>query len=37
LVIGHCFFKETIGWDRMVGTGLILLGIFFLVRSGALR
>ena len=37
LLIGHFFFKETIGWDRMVGTGFILLGIFFLVRSGASR
>ena len=37
LLIGHYFFKETIGWDRMVGVGFILFGIFFLVRSGAVR
>ena len=35
LLIGHFFFQETIGWDRMLGVGLILCGIFFLVRSGA--
>jgi multidrug transporter EmrE-like cation transporter len=35
LLIGRFFFQETIGWDRMLGVGLILLGVFFLVRSGA--
>lgn len=37
LLIGHYFFQETIGWDRLVGVGFILSGIFFLVRSGAAR
>jgi len=37
LLIGRYFFQETIGWDRMVGVGFILFGIFFLVRSGAVR
>ncbi len=37
LFIGHLFFQEMIGWDRILGVGLILCGIFFLVRSGALR
>ena len=37
LLIGRYFFQETIGWERMVGVGFILSGIFFLVRSGAAR
>lgn len=35
LIIGHFFFGEIFGWDRLLGVGLILSGIFFLVRSGA--
>ncbi len=35
LLIGRFFFGETIGWERMIGVGLIIFGIFFLVRSGA--
>ena len=35
LLIGRFFFQETVGWDRMLGVGLILLGISFLVRSSA--
>ena len=35
LLIGRFFFQETMGWDRVSGVGFILLGIFFLVRSGA--
>ena len=37
LLIGRYFFQETIGWERMVGVGFILSGIFFLVRSGAAK
>lgn len=35
LLIGRFIFQEAISWDRMLGVGLILLGVFFLVRSGA--
>jgi len=34
LLIGRFFFGETIGWERMLGVGLIIFGIFFLIRSG---
>lgn len=34
LLIGRFFFGETIGWERMLGVGLIICGIFFLIRSG---
>ncbi|MDH3675516.1 MAG: EamA family transporter [Anaerolineae bacterium] len=34
LLIGRFFFGETVGWERMLGVGLIIFGIFFLVRSG---
>jgi len=34
LLIGRFFFKETIGWDRILGVGLILLGVLVLARSG---
>ena len=37
LLIGRFFFGETIGWERMVGVGLILCGVFFLIRSGTPR
>jgi drug/metabolite transporter (DMT)-like permease len=35
LLIGHFVFQETVGWDRILGVGLILFGIFCMVRSGA--
>jgi drug/metabolite transporter (DMT)-like permease len=35
LVIGRFFFHETIGWERLLGVGLIVMGIFFMVKSGA--
>jgi drug/metabolite transporter (DMT)-like permease len=35
LLIGRFFFHEMFGWDRLLGVGLILLGILFLVRSGS--
>ena len=35
LLIGRFFFDETIGWERMLGVGFIILGIFFLIRSGS--
>ena len=35
LLIGRFFFGETIGWERMLGVGFIILGIFFLIRSGS--
>ena len=34
LLIGRFFFGETVGWERMLGVGLILCGVFFLIRSG---
>ena len=34
LLIGRFFFGETVGWERMLGVGFIIFGIFFLVRSG---
>ena len=34
LLIGRFFFNETFGWDRILGVGLILVGICCLVRSG---
>jgi drug/metabolite transporter (DMT)-like permease len=37
LLIGRFFFGETIGWERMLGVGLILCGVFFLIRSGTPR
>ncbi len=35
LLIGRYFFGEAVGWERMLGVGFILCGVFFLVRSGA--
>ncbi len=35
LLIGRFFFGETIGWERILGVALIVLGIFFLVKSGS--
>jgi drug/metabolite transporter (DMT)-like permease len=35
LLIGRFFFGETIGWERMLGVGFIIFGIFFLIRSGS--
>ena len=35
LLIGRFFFNEMFGWDRVLGVGLIVFGIVFLVRSGA--
>ena len=34
LLIGRFFFHETFGWDRLLGVGLILFGIFCVARSG---
>lgn len=34
LLIGKLFFHEVIGWERILGVGLILVGICCLVRSG---
>ncbi len=34
LLIGRYLFGETVGWERIVGVGFILCGIFFLARSG---
>jgi len=34
LLIGKFFFQETVGIERIVGVVFILVGIFFLVRSG---
>ena len=34
LLIGHFFFQETIGLDRILGVSLIIFGVFFLTRSG---
>ena len=34
LLIGRLFFHEMFGWDRMIGVGLILFGICYLVKSG---
>ncbi len=34
LLIGRFFFGETIGWERALGVGLILGGVYFLARSG---
>lgn len=34
LLIGRFFFGEPVGWERMLGVGFIIFGIFFLVRSG---
>ncbi len=34
LLIGRFFFGEAVGWERILGVGLILSGVFFLVRSG---
>ena len=33
LLIGRFFFGETVGWERVVGVGLILSGVFFMIRS----
>ena len=33
LLIGRYFFGETVGWERVVGVGLILSGVFFMIRS----
>lgn len=35
LLIGRFFFQEAFGWERVVGVGFILFGIFWLVKSGA--
>jgi drug/metabolite transporter (DMT)-like permease len=35
LIIGRFFFQEIFGWERILGVGFILFGIFCLVRSGA--
>jgi drug/metabolite transporter (DMT)-like permease len=37
LLIGRFFFGEAVGWERVVGVGLILGGVFFLIRSSASR
>jgi len=34
LLIGRFFFGEPVGWERMLGVGLIVFGILFLIRSG---
>ncbi|MBN1220157.1 MAG: EamA family transporter [Anaerolineae bacterium] len=34
LLIGRFFFGETVGWERILGVGFILIGVFFLIRSG---
>ena len=34
LLIGRFFFGEPVGWERMVGVGFIIFGLFFLIRSG---
>ena len=34
LLIGRFFFHDVIGWERILGVGLILLGICCLVKSG---
>jgi drug/metabolite transporter (DMT)-like permease len=34
VLIGRLFFHEVIGWERILGVGLILVGICCLVRSG---
>jgi drug/metabolite transporter (DMT)-like permease len=34
LLIGRFFFGEPVGWERMLGVGFIIFGIFFLIRSG---
>ena len=34
LLIGHFFFQETIGLDRILGVSLIIFGVFFLAKSG---
>jgi drug/metabolite transporter (DMT)-like permease len=34
LLIGRFFFGETVGWERILGVVFILIGVFFLVRSG---
>lgn len=33
LLIGRYFFGEAVGWERVVGVGLILSGVFFMIRS----
>ena len=34
LLIGYFIFHETVGWDRILGVTLIIIGLFFLVKSG---
>ncbi len=34
LLIGRFFFHETVGVERIMGVAFILVGLFFLVRSG---
>jgi len=34
LLIGRFFFGETVGWERILGVGFILFGVFFMIRSG---
>jgi drug/metabolite transporter (DMT)-like permease len=35
LLIGRFFFGDAVGWERLLGVGFILCGLFFLVRSGS--
>ena len=35
LLIGRFFFGEAVGWERVLGVILILIGVFFLIRSGS--
>jgi drug/metabolite transporter (DMT)-like permease len=35
LLIGRFFFGEILGWERILGVAFILMGVFFLVRSGS--
>jgi drug/metabolite transporter (DMT)-like permease len=35
LLIGRYFFGEPVGWERILGVGFILCGVFFLARSGS--
>ena len=34
LVIGRLIFHEMVSWERILGVALILVGVFFVVRSG---
>jgi drug/metabolite transporter (DMT)-like permease len=35
LLIGHFLFQETVTLDRVLGMGLIVMGIFFVSKSGS--